>query len=76
MYSLYADRNDIAYGVKKFIVDTVNDLQTLPNDAQPGSSVFVIGTSKTYMLGSDGECSEVAGGASGGNWSDFNATGV
>ena len=50
MYSLYANDDDILYGIQKYIVDTESDMETLPNHAKAGSTAFVIETSKTYIL--------------------------
>ena len=55
MYKLYAHGEDIAYSVKKYIADTEEDLKSLPTTLYPGSSVFIISNSKTYMMNCEGE---------------------
>lgn len=50
MYSLYANNDDISYGIQKFIVDTIEDIEFLPISANPGSSALVIDTSSFYIL--------------------------
>lgn len=50
MYSLYANDDDISYGIQKFIVDTEEDVEFLPKTAKPGSSALVIGSSTLYIL--------------------------
>lgn len=50
MYSLYANDDDILYGIQKYIVDTEEEMQSLPNHARAGSTAFVIDTSTTYIL--------------------------
>lgn len=50
MYSLYANDDDILYGIQKYIVDTEEEMKTLPNYTRAGSTAFVIETSTTYIL--------------------------
>ena len=50
MYSISANRNRVAYDIKKFIVDLTSDIQTLPTDCSAGSTAFVIEKSSRYML--------------------------
>lgn len=50
MYSLYANDDDILYGIQKYIVDTEEDMENLPNHTRAGSTAFVIETSTTYIL--------------------------
>lgn len=42
----------IAYGIKKFIVDTVEEINDIPilSTIFPGSKVFVTTTSQTFIL--------------------------
>lgn len=39
----------VAYGIKDYILDTTNDIQSLPTDT-PGSTAFIIADSSTYIL--------------------------
>lgn len=50
MYSISANRNKIAYDIKRFIVDFTSDIVDLPTDCTPGSTAFVIENSQRYML--------------------------
>lgn len=50
MYRLYANDDNIAYGIKKFIVDNDNDISELPTSGTPGSSALVLSTSTIYIL--------------------------
>lgn len=43
------------YGIFEFVLDTEDDIATLPNDCAPGSSALVIDSSNVYMLNSKGE---------------------
>ena len=52
-YTLYANDDNIAYGVKKFIVDTTADLAQLPTNITPGSCALVIKTSTLYILSNE-----------------------
>lgn len=48
-----------AYNVKEYTVDTESDIADLPTDIAPGSTAFVISTSATYMLNSNGSWNQV-----------------
>lgn len=50
MAFIYSNSGKTAYGVKKYIVDTVAEISTLPKNVTIGSTVFVIEDSSTYML--------------------------
>ena len=66
-YTLYANDDNVAYGVKKFIVDTTADLAELPTNVTPGSSVLVTKTSKLFVLNNEHKWDELvttSGGAS------------
>lgn len=39
-----------AYGIRRFLLDTPDDLANLKSDYTPGSIAFVISTSDKYML--------------------------
>ena len=67
MYSISANRNKVAYDTKKFIVDFVSDIPTLPTDCAPGSTAFVIESSTHYMLNNYKQWVEVELGSSGGS---------
>lgn len=50
MYRLYANDDNITYGIKKFIVDNDNDIDKLPTSGTPGSSALVLSSSTIYIL--------------------------
>lgn len=50
MYSLYANDDDILYGVQKFILDSEEDIEILPKTVKAGSSALIIETSDIYVL--------------------------
>lgn len=51
MVNIHSNGNRIAYGIKHFNVDALTDLQKLNKEKLvPGSTVFIIDTSKYYML--------------------------
>lgn len=54
MYKITANDGDVAYGVKEFVCDTLDDLNTLP-PCQMGSVAIVIATAEVYMKNSKGE---------------------
>ena len=70
-YTLYANDDNIAYGVKKFIVNTTVDLAQLPKNITPGSSALVTKTSKIYVLNNEHEWDELNIASGGGEISSF-----
>ena len=52
MISIYSNRNQVVYGIQHFILDTVSDLEEMKKkqSLKPGSTLFIIETSKYYML--------------------------
>ena len=54
MYNLVQQRNQIAYGVKKFIVDGEADVEKIPTSTlAPGSSAFMPKTGDIYIYQPD-----------------------
>lgn len=51
MYKITSNDGDIAYGVKEFACDTLEDLKTLP-PCSMGSVAIVISTAEVFMLNS------------------------
>lgn len=51
MYTIRANSNRIAYGVKRYTLDTIDDLKKLNiSTAFPGSTAFIVETSTRYIL--------------------------
>lgn len=51
MVNIRANGNQIAYGIKHFVLDNVVDLGTIDRSIlTPGSTAFIIATSEYYML--------------------------
>ena len=80
MINIGANGNKIAYGIKHFNVDEFKELEGVNvYNLKPGSTAFIIHTSKMYMLDSDYKWIETtlatgggsgSGGSGGGNDSD------
>ena len=68
MYSISANRNKIAYDVKRFVIDFTSDIPLLPKDCAAGSTAFIIENSTRYMLNNNGQWVLIrnSGGSSGG----------
>jgi hypothetical protein len=49
---IYSNSGHTAYGVKEYICDTNTDVDLLPLDDTPGSSVLVIDSGDLYILNS------------------------
>ena len=54
MIKLYSQRGKIAYGIKQFVVQTIEDLKTLP-PCEMGSTAFVEINQKKYIKTGAGE---------------------
>jgi hypothetical protein len=54
MYKITSNDGDVAYGIKEFVCDTLDDLNTLP-PCQMGSVAIVIANAEVYMKNSKGE---------------------
>ena len=52
MFTIGANGNNIAYGIKHLILDDKNDLNKLSKTESMGTTCFVIDTSEYYMLNS------------------------
>lgn len=52
MITLHSNRDQVAYGIQHFVLDELEDLRELNkrSSLKPGSTVFIIKTSKYYML--------------------------
>lgn len=55
MIKLISSNGKKAYDLKEYIVDTVEDIKTLPYDAGAGSSCFVMETADIYLKNNYGE---------------------
>ena len=60
MVNIVSNSGRTAYGIQHFVVDAQEDIKTInPTAITPGSTVFVIATSKYYMLNSSKQWKEV-----------------
>ena len=59
MINTTSNSGHAAYGLKDYVIDTVNDLNYLPIDAPMGSTAFCIENSSVYMINSSGEWVEI-----------------
>lgn len=51
MITIYSNSNQVSYGIKHYNLDTIDDLKNLDkNRLNPGSTIFIISSSKYYML--------------------------
>ena len=68
MYTIRANSNRIAYGVKRYTLDTIEDLKQLNiSSAYPGSTAFIIENSTRYILNNKRQWIKVASSTNGGN---------
>jgi hypothetical protein len=59
MINIISQNGKTSYDVKEFVIDTPQDLTSLPTNAAMGSSAIVISTGAVYMLNSSGEWIEI-----------------
>lgn len=66
------ENNHVTYGTIIYTVDSSSELSSVPVDATPGSTCFVIEESKTYILNGQGEWKEYqSSGGGGGGGSEY-----
>lgn len=65
MVKLTKNNGNTAYGISEFTVDTVKDLEAIPNNCGMGSIAQVIENSSTYIKNSQGTWVRKASGAGG-----------
>lgn len=53
MVNLYRQDGETLYGIKEFLLDSVDDLSSLPTNIRSGSSALIIPTGELYMLNGD-----------------------
>ena len=53
MYKILSQAGKVSYGIKEFVVDKYEDIETLP-DCDMGSAVIVLSESEVYMKNSEG----------------------
>lgn len=71
MINIGANGNKIAYGIKHFNIDEFEELEGINvYNLKPGSTAFIIHTSKVYMLDSDYKWIETTLGTGGGSGSN------
>lgn len=58
MIKLYSQRGKISYGIKQFVVQTIEELNTLP-PCEMGSTAFVEVNQTKYMKNSAGEWKKI-----------------
>ena len=60
MFTIYSNGNRKSYGIKHYDLDTVEDLKLMEKkDITPGSTIFIISSSKYYKLNSKKQWIEI-----------------
>ena len=67
MVNLYKQDGETLYGVKEYILDSPEDVPSLPVNVRPGSTALVIPTSEIYMLNGSKKWILMGGSSSGGS---------
>ena len=73
MINLYKQDGETLYGVKEYILDSPEDIPSLPTNIRPGSTALVISTSNIYMLNGSKQWVLMGGDSSSGGGSGDNA---
>lgn len=73
--SIYSNGNRVAYGIKHYDLDSIEDLKNVnKNSLTPGSTIFIINSSKYYKLNNKRQWIEIypygKGNTSGNNGDD------
>lgn len=55
MVNLYRQDGETLYGIKEFLLDSVDDLSSLPTKIRSGSSALIIPTGELYILNGNRE---------------------
>lgn len=63
-YNIVVNNGKINYGIKHFVVDTINDMKQLPPTSQPGSTAYCFATQKKYILDNQGYWREMTSNSS------------
>lgn len=50
MINLYKQDGETLYGIKEYLLDTVDDLSSLPDNIRIGSSALILSTGDLYIL--------------------------
>lgn len=77
MINIHSTGGRVTYGIKHYDLDTIEDLKALnKNGLTPGSTIFIIASSKYYMLNGSKQWIEInpycMAGSSGGNSGENN----
>lgn len=72
MFSMASNSGNTAYGIVRLLVDTEEDVKTLPVYHAPGSTVFVVATSSRYMLNNEKQWIKIHTGSNADDSSDTN----
>ena len=69
MVNLYKQDGETLYGIKEFLLDSADDLSSLPTNIRSGSSALIIPTGEVYFLNGSKKWVAVGSSSSGGNGS-------
>ena len=71
MVNLYKQDGEILYGVKEYIIDSMDDVKDLPTNVRPGSIAMLVPSGVKYILNGKKEwvllMQSSGGGSEGGN---------
>ena len=72
MYILYKQDGETLYGIKEFVLDSVDDIKNLPKNIRVGSTALIIPTAEIYILNSSKTWVKIGteGGSGGSSGSD------
>lgn len=59
MVNLYKQDGETLYGIKEFILDSVDDIPSLPTNIKVGSSALIISTGELYIFNGEKQWVEI-----------------
>lgn len=77
MFNLYKQDGETLYGIKEFILDSADDIKSLPTNIRIGSTALIIPTAEVYILNGSKTWIEIGteSGSGGGSGSDATTCG-
>lgn len=77
MVQLITANGNSQYGIYKFAVDTIDDLEKIPRSAKMGSEAIVTSTSETYIKSGNGDWKiKMTASSGGGGGGSIDASGI
>lgn len=67
MVNLYKQDGETLYGIKEYIVDSLNDVKDLPKNVKVGSMALIVSTGQVYVFNGEKKWTPIGNSSSGGS---------